>query len=374
MVSTDVELGARVRTLLDAHGVPRAEAARLLGIDPSGLSRALNGERTFKAREIALISERLNVSTSLLLESRETAPSLALAARQSAHSKDAIRRALERVALFSELAELIDSRPPADLPEVEVSTSGLPWQQGEIVAEDLLSRTDLGQEHLPARLHDLAEFVEHSFAVGVSIEPLSAGLDGLSVWSDRLRLAMVNAETAVARQRWTMAHELGHLVMRDTDDLLVDETVWRNTSMESRANGFAAAFLMPGSLVREAWRDEAAPNESLISQLLEKFHVSLDALAFRLHNLGCVNAAGRDQIRAMRPLASMMRNQAGSAGDVWLPTNLTRDAITAYGEGRLGVRWLAALFRLETDELLERLNTSPEEVAALDAADQPLIS
>ena len=131
---------------------------------------------------------------------------------------------------------------------------------------------------------------------------------------------------------------------------------------------------MPAELLRAEWGSAVTPNEDLIGHLLETFHVSLDALAFRLHNVGLINAAGRDRVRAMRPLMSLVRNQAPQGEGMWLPTVLTGDTISAYAEGRIGARWLAALLSLDPDEMLERLQASSEEADAFDAVDQELLA
>lgn len=61
--------------------------------------------------------------------------------------------------------------------------------------------------------------------------------------------------TATAfRQRFTIAHELGHLLAGDDQGVHVDEDIYgpwsKKGSGEIRANGFAAAFLMPEDALR----------------------------------------------------------------------------------------------------------------------------
>jgi Zn-dependent peptidase ImmA (M78 family)/transcriptional regulator with XRE-family HTH domain len=371
VATTNHEIGARVKSLLEDHGVPRHEVSELLDIDPSGLSRALNGERMFKAREIALIAERLGISTSVILEGAPSGSSnMAVAARRSTNDRTTIERAMERVELFTSLAEIADSKSVPDFGWISVPTDGPAWRQGQELADQVLRRAGLDSEPLPRLMHELAALLEQRIGIQVSLEALGPGLDGLSICNDRFKLAMVSTSTAPARQRWTLAHEIAHLVLNDTQNLLVDETVWNKTPQETRANAFAAAFLMPADLLRDAWGAARAPDEDLVGRLLDTFHVSLDALAFRLHNVGLINAEGRDRVRAMRPMVSLMRNQASpQAEGMWLPTTLSRDAILAFNEGRLGVRWIAALCELDPEVLLDRIYADSEEAAALDAVD-----
>lgn len=109
----------------------------------------------------------------------------------------------------------------------------------------------------------------------------------------------VNASTSPRRQRFTIAHELGHLVMHE-GKLIVDHTMrvnWRDekSSMatdieEIEANAFAAAILMPEAAVRQRvsshLRERPMNRESLISELAREFDVSVEAMGYRLINLG----------------------------------------------------------------------------------------
>jgi transcriptional regulator with XRE-family HTH domain len=52
---TDAEIAEVIRGL--AEGRPQRELADLLGIDQSGISRALSGRRAFNLREVALIAD-----------------------------------------------------------------------------------------------------------------------------------------------------------------------------------------------------------------------------------------------------------------------------------------------------------------------------
>lgn len=99
------------------------------------------------------------------------------------------------------------------------------------------------------------------------------------------------------RRRFTIAHELGHyLLHRDQMDMFVDKAYYalrdKNSSkgeykMEREANAFAAALLMPRSLlvneIKKTNFDLA--DEKSLNQLARKFKVSTQAMSFRLANL-----------------------------------------------------------------------------------------
>jgi len=344
------------------------ELASVLGIDPSGLSRALSAQREFKSVEIALIADALGVPVGALLDEHPiTRPDVRLAARLQPGQNPAVEQALARAGTLISVDALLG---PDDADGwkfawlIDGRTS--PWEQGEELAVQVRSAMSIGDGILPVDLQDLATLLETDLAIDVALEPLPQGLDGLSATSGGLRLALVSTYSPAPRRRWTLAHELGHLVAADSHQLLVDENLFGSKSHdETRANAFAAAFLMPHPTLRAKW--EGRPiSEDLVAELLETFGVSLDALAFRLHNVGLVNAAGRDRIRAMWPSMSAQRTQAAQERQGRrFPVRLLRRAMDAYMVGELGVRPLSALLQIEPDEFLRLMRPDDQEAAAM---------
>lgn len=103
----------------------------------------------------------------------------------------------------------------------------------------------------------------------------------------------VNAQHHPNRQRFTIAHEIGHLVLHESEDYFVDRVFRRDANSstaldeyEIEANKFAAALLMPKQLVRQEIKDYSEPLRSEeVEELSRKFGVSQQAMTFRLVNL-----------------------------------------------------------------------------------------
>jgi Zn-dependent peptidase ImmA (M78 family) len=116
----------------------------------------------------------------------------------------------------------------------------------------------------------------------------------------------VNIQTSRRRQRFTIAHELGHLLLHKGRPLTVDQAVLRVdmrnevSSMatdldEIQANTFAAAVLMPEVLVLDyatsiVRKDSSIARNDLIMQLARAFDVSTEAMSYRLIALGILTA------------------------------------------------------------------------------------
>jgi Zn-dependent peptidase ImmA (M78 family) len=127
-----------------------------------------------------------------------------------------------------------------------------------------------------------------------------ADASGVLVVENGRGLIGYNANHSPVRQRFTIAHEIGHFVLHAPRNkqsrLFVDRSVFKrddtsstgNDVEEIDANKFAAALLMPEVLVRsEISRHQLdLDDEDDVSSLARRFNVSAAAMSFRLENLG----------------------------------------------------------------------------------------
>lgn len=137
-----------------------------------------------------------------------------------------------------------------------------------------------------------AEVVQHQFDDG--------GVSGMLYRDDSRTVIGLNSTHTLTRQRFTTAHELGHLKLHRGRPLILDAPARVNfrdptaslatDREEIEANAFAAALLMPERLVLESVRRLLAAHqrtpEELAQLLSEQFEVSDAAMGYRLINLG----------------------------------------------------------------------------------------
>lgn len=104
------------------------------------------------------------------------------------------------------------------------------------------------------------------------------------------------------RQAFTIAHELGHHLLHDLEDVHVDRgfsvklrsrKASEGTSIEEKeANLFAAEILMPTEFLEKDLRDVEdvdLVDEGVIAALARRYRVSTQAMTFRLAYLGYIN-------------------------------------------------------------------------------------
>jgi len=110
----------------------------------------------------------------------------------------------------------------------------------------------------------------------------------------------VNKYHSETRQRFTIAHELGHFLLHrsDTENIHVDygfqvklrdDLSSQGTDLEEReSNYFAAEILMPADFLERDLRNKKNiyfEDDTFITDLAEQYKVSQQAMVFRLANL-----------------------------------------------------------------------------------------
>lgn len=150
----------------------------------------------------------------------------------------------------------------------------------------------------PVRLDLVAEHLN----LKTTASALEDNISGVLVVEGKQGAIGYNRAHSVVRQRFTIAHEIGHYVMQVMDvkntkpsQLFIDkyvayrseESSSANDHHEIEANAFAAALLMPKEMILEELKksDLDLDDEDDLSTLAKKFNVSMSALSYRLINL-----------------------------------------------------------------------------------------
>jgi Zn-dependent peptidase ImmA (M78 family) len=135
-------------------------------------------------------------------------------------------------------------------------------------------------------------------AKSLGLELRSGDLDdvsGVLVRKGSSAIIATNSTQNVQRQRFTIAHELGHFLLHEGIINHVDRSFRVNfrsaessqaTNVEEiEANHFAAAILMPKHMLDARSADEALDNDAMVADLARDFRVSRLAMSLRLANL-----------------------------------------------------------------------------------------
>lgn len=163
----------------------------------------------------------------------------------------------------------------------------------------MLVRMDLGYgEESPAKdLKNRLEDVLGIFTFLVGNQNIR--FDGASFVLDEKHAFICLGVSRIPRMRFTLAHELAHIINHRAGASL-DRTLYdRRTFQEYFSNAFAAEFLMPEKATRSWWLNTSADQNALdrALQMASHFGVTLDAMVVRLENLNLVPQGIRKDLK-----------------------------------------------------------------------------
>lgn len=146
------------------------------------------------------------------------------------------------------------------------------------------------QSRPPVRIERIAK------DLGVELRSGDLGdVSGVLVRQGDSAIIGTNGTQSAQRQRFTIAHELGHFLLHEGITNHVDRSYRVNfrfaessqaTNVEEiEANYFAASILMPKHMLDAQSAEEALDNDNLVANLAKQFQVSRLAISLRLANL-----------------------------------------------------------------------------------------
>lgn len=258
MAITPEQIGRSLRHARESLKITQEEAATVLGVQVSAISRMENGLRQVSTMELTHLAELyarpLEWFVRPVSRSEPLDPILALFRTEPGLQSEVVREQAHRcLRLLSEGAKLRrltgSSTELSSLPRYELHaprSAGHAIAQGQQVAEQERRRLQLGQA--PVKVPET--MVRQN--IWTAVLELPDEISGLFLRSPDFGMAILaNNSQAPVRRRFSFAHEHGHALMDRDKSAMVTSVHNTRTRTEQRANAFAAAFLMPEDGVRE---------------------------------------------------------------------------------------------------------------------------
>lgn len=263
------DLEAAIGNLVTAQAIGKYE--RDEDMPSSGVLSAL-------ARALSVSEDYLLATDEMVLDGVEFRKRGISSKREEAFVEGRALHLLERYLTVEDalrLASVVWDRPP------EVPYPIKDMADVDTAARAIRTHWGLGIDPIP----NLSELLEERGIKVLSVD--LTDIDGLTANVKRkncepVPVIVIRANTWAERKRFTLAHELGHMLMQ----------VGPGVDAEKAANRFAGAFLMPAeALWREIGKDRTAISFGELAQLKELFGASFQAITYRCYDLGILNQA-----------------------------------------------------------------------------------
>jgi Zn-dependent peptidase ImmA (M78 family) len=249
-------------------------------------------------------------------------------------------------------------------------------RQGRVLAEEVRRNLEFGI----AEIGDLPALIEMHFAADVVLSPLGEGSDGLCAHDGEAALLVVNTDYPTGRTRFTLAHELGHHLLRDPRDVIEEQfgDMFATSYIERRVNAFAGHLLLPLKAVTTilTWlgcdRDDLiaanARGRVALGYLMLRYGVSLPCALSQLVEAGFLTVTVKthladklhagELVRAAKHLISECPGPEKTTGEQRPPARLVTAALESARAGYIGMNTVAAILgRADDDALFDEVST-----------------
>jgi Zn-dependent peptidase ImmA (M78 family)/transcriptional regulator with XRE-family HTH domain len=216
--------------------------------------------------------------------------------------------------------------PEADVPSLSVDVDDHEGDGPEQAAQLVRDRWNLGT----APVKHLVRLVESHGVLVVFSPSQAASVDAYS-FDSRLRPVVVlnPIKRDYYRQRFDVAHELGHLIMHGDAEP-------GGRIVEDQAHRFAAELLMPASEIGDLLPASMGGNTwRTLARLKEQWGVSMQALLYRARRLGRLSDVSYRNAMTTISTRGWRRNEPGLVGAIEQPSLLPRavELLTQEGIG-----------------------------------------
>jgi len=268
----------------ESRGMTMSELAKQAGVTPSLISKIESDQREMSEETAKSVADSLGYPIDIL---RWKDPIYGFGSSSFYHRRQQSlpQKSLRKIQAFvnfqriraKRLADALDLDLPFTIPAMSVED----YESPEEIARALRAawRIPLGP------VSNLTEWIEAAGGFIVLHEFESAKINAISVWAPgESPFFVLNKLLPACNLRFSLAHELGHLVMHGVPE----------PGMEEEADRFAAEFLMPAAEIKSQLR---GMNLRLAARLKPVWRTSMGALIRRARDLEVITDRQHTSLR-----------------------------------------------------------------------------
>ena len=328
----------------ETRGVTQKELAEKLGTSPAFICKVETDNRILSEETLVKMSKTLKYPVDFFYQDGEAYLPMSLNYRKRDHVSAKVLVPLEaQINLFRLNIETLFQKLKVDEPNVPVLDLKK-LESVEQVAKQLRKFWKMPK----GPINNLIELLEQN---GIIVIPFDFGTERVDsrtiLTKDKQPIIALNKSHLADRQRFSLAYELGHLVMHAQTMPAFD----RDISHE--ANMFAAGLLMPESEIKKDF--EKGITIALLGELKRKWKVSMIALLYRAVDLGFVTENQKHYLLKQFNQLKIRRREPPELDFPQEKSKLLRDFMTKYKNAhKYSVKEMAASLHLEVEDFMNR--------------------
>jgi Zn-dependent peptidase ImmA (M78 family)/DNA-binding XRE family transcriptional regulator len=326
----------------ESRGWNQAELAEKIGMSPTNLSKIERNDIGIQKEVLETIADQTSFPIQFFYQPGTILPeNLSYRKRETVAQKlitpiNAQINIIRRHIQFLTTVLNIESRELINLPVTNIQTP-------EKIANKLRQIWHIDSEVID----NMTKTIEDNRIVIGSFDFGTERVDSRTILTDqKLPIIFFNKNLLGDRQRFTLAYEVGQLIMHTFN------IVAPGRDISHEANAFAAEFLMPAKYIKEDFKNGVTI--PILGELKRKWKVSMIALLYRADDLGFLTP---NQKRYLIQQFNQLKIRRREPIELDIPTEeprLIKRWIADYrSKTKLGVVEMAALLCLNVDEFLE---------------------
>lgn len=277
-------IGDRIQQARKASGLSMRDLAQKAEISAMAISKYESNKNTPSSKVLLALSKALGVRSEYFFRQTKLELKDVEYRKHSKLPKKVLQRiegdVIEQIERFLELEEILPANPIIDfsLPK-GLNTNIESYDEIESIANSIRKNWGLGFNPIP----DLIDtFEEYGIKVFQSLMPHDEKFDGLAAQINGTPVIVVGKDWPGDRQRFTLAHELGHMALHGRISSELDE--------EKAANRFAGAFLVPSrEAIKELGESRSWLEPAELYALKHTYGLSMRGWIYRASDLGILN-------------------------------------------------------------------------------------
>jgi len=290
------DLGKRLKQKREALGLTLSEAAQLSGIGSlQTISKIEHGKREVKANELAALAKAYAFDVNLFLLRESPGEKIQIYLRAEKKTSKAKQIKAKSKMFFERYFHL------QNLLGYETTGTKLSLITRQIAS--VFDASDEGEKYWNLlKLGDrpaltFRRILEEEYNLPIFFFEMPKGTSAISIISSTYAAICVNTQDVPWRRNFDIAHELFHILYQQS---IPEECGASNDkTQEMFANAFASAFLLPRASLEKEIEKRKEKSKLNITDLIVmacEYDVSVDALLWRLVNLGRINRAKVEKI------------------------------------------------------------------------------